>query len=254
MWSSVNPSETFGEPSLVQQPLEIQVNSSLNLKNKMEHQSLYGRTYRGFPSFLQFLLWSCLVSTLDHIGIPDNTWHALWPLHENLKSKTRKDETILNKKRDWTYILRLDQIQWHLHACSKSSVANRGAAPRRTATASSHFKSQAKFNGVKPEQILTPTEPDKLIETFHRFQPQFAKVFCSAMITTYWNWNHSDWAYSRTSYTLISSHKPHIRVKEIWGSQPPRSFASVIALASSSSTILADPETSLAARCSGVRP
>ena len=142
--------------------------------------------------------------TLAYLTIPDMPsdpyYTKIW------KAKLEKTKQSWTKKRDWTYILRPDQIQWHLHACSKSSVANRGAAPRRTATASSYFKSQAKFNGVKPEQILTPTEPDKLIETFHRFQPQFAKVFYPAMITTYWNWNHSDWVYSRTSYTLISSH------------------------------------------------
>jgi hypothetical protein len=85
--------------------------------------------------------------TLAYLTIPDmpsDPYTKIW------KAKLEKTKQSWTKKRDWTYILRLDQIQWHLHACSKSSVANRGAALRRTAAASSHFESQAKFNGVKP--------------------------------------------------------------------------------------------------------
>ena len=89
-----------------------------------------------------------------HIGSHWHTWQYLTcPLTPTRKSEKQNSKRRNNpelKKRDWTYILRLDQIQWHLHACSKSSVANRGAALRRTAAASSHFESQAKFNGVKP--------------------------------------------------------------------------------------------------------
>ena len=45
---------------------------------------------------------------------------------------------------------RLDQIQWQLQKDNKSNFASQGAALCRTATASLHFESQAKFKGVKP--------------------------------------------------------------------------------------------------------
>ena len=47
----------------------------------------------------------------------------------------------------------------------------------------------------------------------------------------------------------------HILCEDLWGSGPLRSSASVLALASSSSSmILTGSESSLAAKCSGVRP
>jgi hypothetical protein len=47
----------------------------------------------------------------------------------------------------------------------------------------------------------------------------------------------------------------HILFEDLWGSRPLRSSASVLALASSnSSMILTGSESSLAAKCSGVRP
>ena len=54
---------------------------------------------------------------------------------------------------------------------------------------------------------------------------------------------------------LKNSPKTYAPCEELWGSRPPRSLASVMALASSSSLmILVGPETSLAAKCNGVRP
>ena len=88
-----------------------------------------------------------------HIGLPGIPFNPINEKDEKQNSTIRN--TILNKNdRVWAFML--NQIQCHFHACNKSSIAKRGTALRRTATASSHFKSQAKLKGVKPKQIWTP--------------------------------------------------------------------------------------------------
>ena len=83
IWPSVIPSATFDKPSLVQQPLGIQVRRALNLEHKMEHQSILGANLLQFSCFplichvkLQCgafwisILWHAMLSWL-HPGIPD---------------------------------------------------------------------------------------------------------------------------------------------------------------------------------------
>ena len=136
IWPSVISCATFDKPSLVQQPLGIQVRRALNLEHKMEHQSILGANLLQFSCFplicpvkLQCgafwisILWHAMLSWL-HPGIPDisSVLHETVP-HAKFEKHVKKNKH-QNKKewhnKDWAHIYiahlmaRLDQIQWQL--------------------------------------------------------------------------------------------------------------------------------------------
>ena len=177
---------------------------------------------------------------------------------------------------------------------NKSNSASRGAALCRSATASLHFESQAKFKGEKPwRQTLTSNDRTAQVDrrSVKLFNPDESKnmqkcctisygsvptsVTCARLVSVHQPYHRSAWMGQRPTSAShwgvhrISDTEAKLREKgrrtaggaevgartpPCWGALVHWRISAAAAAGCSRSMVLAGSETSLAAKCSGVRP